>query len=263
MMTAFPRLFSEIRLGPVIARNRIVSSGHDTVMAVDGKVTDQLVAYQEVRAQGGVGLIVAQVAGIHQSAKYTGSVLMADDDSCIPGLSRLAEAVHRHGALLFQQLFHDGREMMDSGEGMLPVALSASAVPNERFHIMPRAMTADQVREMIECYASAAGRMRSAGHDGVEVVASHGYLPAQFLNPRTNLRNDDYGGSLANRMRFLREVLESVRRAVGSGLAVGLRMSIGEEAEDGRNSVYAGGLWIRTSLDTELQDAARDAKGGH
>ena len=89
------------------------------MMAVDGKVTDQLVAYQEARARGGVGLIVAQVAGIHQSAKYTGSVLMADDDSCIPGLSRLADAVHRHGALLFQQLFHDGREMMDSGEGML------------------------------------------------------------------------------------------------------------------------------------------------
>ena len=233
MTNPFPRLFSEIRLGPVTARNRIVSSGHDTVMAVDGKVTDQLVAYQEARARGGVGLIVAQVAGIHQSAKYTGSVLMADDDSCIPGLSRLADAVHRHGALLFQQLFHDGREMMDSGEGMLPVALSASAVPNERFHIMPRAMTADQVREMIGCYASAAERMRTAGHDGVEVVASHGYLPAQFLNQRTNRRDDEYGGSLANRMRFLREVLAAVRRAVGAGLAVGLRMSIGEEADDG------------------------------
>ncbi|MEY4607766.1 MAG: hypothetical protein RLY45_2526 [Actinomycetota bacterium] len=233
MTNSFPRLFSEIRLGPVTARNRIVSSGHDTVMAVDGKVTDQLVAYQEARARGGVGLIVAQVAGIHQSAKYTGSVLMADDDSCIPGLSRLADAVHRHGALLFQQLFHDGREMMDSGEGMLPVALSASAVPNERFHIMPRAMTADQVREMIGCYANAAARMRTAGHDGVEVVASHGYLPAQFLNQRTNRRDDEYGGSLTNRMRFLREVLAAVRHAVGAGLAVGLRMSIGEEAEDG------------------------------
>ncbi|MGA0893767.1 MAG: FAD-dependent oxidoreductase [Ilumatobacteraceae bacterium] len=233
MTNSFPRLFSEIRLGPVTARNRIVSSGHDTVMAVDGKVTDQLVAYQEARARGGVGLIGAQVAGIHQSAKYTGSVLMADDDSCIPGLSRLADAVHRHGALLFQQLFHDGREMMDSGEGMLPVALSASAVPNERFHIMPRAMTADQVREMIGCYATAAARMRTAGHDGVEVVASHGYLPAQFLNQRTNRRDDEYGGSLTNRMRFLREVLAAVRHAVGAGLAVGLRMSIGEEAEDG------------------------------
>lgn len=229
----FPHLLSELRIGPVTIRNRIVSSGHDTVMAVDGKVTDQLVAYQEARAKGGVGLIVAQVAGIHVSAKYTGSVLMADDDSCIPGLARLADAVHAHGAVLFQQLFHDGREMMDSGEGMLPVALSASAVPNERFHIMPRSMPIAQVREMVQCYAAAAGRMRAAGHDGVEVVASHGYLPAQFLNPRTNLRTDDYGGSDENRARFLEEVLAAVRSAVGPGMAVGLRMSVGEETEDG------------------------------
>lgn len=229
----FPHLLSELQLGPVTIRNRIVSSGHDTVMAVDGKVTDALIAYQEARARGGVGLIVAQVAGIHPSAKYTGSVLMADDDSCIPGLTRLANAVHAHGAVLFQQLFHDGREMMDSGEGMLPVALSASAVPNERFHIMPRSMPREQVREMIACYAAAAGRMRVAGHDGVEVVASHGYLPAQFLNPRTNLRNDEYGGSAENRQRFLREVLSEVRAAVGPGMAVGLRISVGEESEEG------------------------------
>ncbi|MFM7254032.1 MAG: FAD-dependent oxidoreductase [Ilumatobacteraceae bacterium] len=246
MTTAFPHLFSEMRLGPVTARNRIVSSGHDTVMAVDGKVTDQLVAYQEARARGGVGLIVAQVAGIHQSAKYTGSVLMADDDSCIPGLSRLADAVHRHGALLFQQLFHDGREMMDSGEGMLPVALSASAVPNERFHVMPRAMSIGQVREMVDCYASAAGRMRQAGHDGVEVVASHGYLPAQFLNPRTNLRDDEYGGTPENRLRFLREVLDGVRQSVGRGMAVGLRVSIGEESEDGLTADE--GLEVRAAM---------------
>ncbi|MFZ9630376.1 MAG: FAD-dependent oxidoreductase, partial [Ilumatobacteraceae bacterium] len=226
-------LLSELRIGPVTIRNRIVSSGHDTVMAVDGKVTDQLLAYHEARARGGVGLIVAQVAGIHQSAKYTGSVLMADDDSCIPGLARLADTVHGHGGILFQQLFHDGREMMDSGEGMLPVALSASAVPNERFHIMPRSMPIEQVREMIGCYASAAGRMRRAGHDGVEVVASHGYLPAQFLNPRTNQRADEYGGSDENRLRFLREVLAAVRDAVGPGLAVGLRISIGEESDEG------------------------------
>lgn len=233
MTSPFPRLLSEIRLGPVVARNRIVSSGHDTVMAVDGKVTDRLVAYQEARAKGGVGLIVAQVAGIHESAKYTGSVLMADDDSCIPGLARLSEVAHRHGALLFQQLFHDGREMMDSGEGMLPVSLSASAVPNERFHVMPRSMPIEQVREMIASYAAAADRMRRAGHDGVEVVASHGYLPAQFLNPRTNLRTDEYGGSEASRLRFLREVLRGVRSAVGATMAVGLRVSVGEESDGG------------------------------
>ena len=77
----FPHLFTPLTIGPVTIRNRIVSSGHDTVMAVDGKVTDRLVAYQEARAQGGVGLIVAQVAGVHVSAKYTSTVLMADDDS--------------------------------------------------------------------------------------------------------------------------------------------------------------------------------------
>ena len=174
MAEHFPHLFTPLTIGPVTIRNRIVSSGHDTVMAVDGRVTDRLVAYQSARARGGVGLIVAQVAGVHVSAKYTSQVLMADDDSCIPGLARLAEAVHAHGGVLFQQLFHDGREMMESGDGTMPVALSASAAPNERFHVMPRAMPIAQVREMIACYGAAAGRMRIAGHDGVEIVASHG-----------------------------------------------------------------------------------------
>ena len=236
---AFPHLFRPLTIGPVTIRNRIVSSGHDTVMAVDGKVSDRLIAYQAARARGGVGLIVAQVAGVHVSAKYTSQVLMADDDSCIPGLARLADAVHAHGAVLFQQLFHDGREMMESGDGSMPVALSASAVPNERFHVMPRAMPIEQVREMIGCYASAAARLRAAGHDGVKVVASHGYLPAQFLNPRINVRTDEYGGSDDNRLRFLREVLAAVREAVGPGLAVGVRVSVGESEHEGDGGLTA------------------------
>ncbi len=77
---------------------------------------------------------------MHGSARYTSSVLMADDDSCIPGLTRLAHVVHSHGATIFQQLFHDGRELMESDDGTLPVALAPSAVPNERFHVTPRAM---------------------------------------------------------------------------------------------------------------------------
>ena len=229
----FPHLFSPLRIGPVEARNRIVSSGHDTVMAVDGKVSDQLIAYQEARARGGAGLIVVQVAGVHVSARYTSHVLMADDDSCIPGLTLLAETVHKHGALIFQQLFHDGRELMESEDGTLPVALAPSAVPNERFHVMPRAMSTNLVREMVQCYADSADRLRRAGYDGVEIVASHGYLPAQFLNPRTNLRTDEYGGDLDARLRFLREVFTAVRAAVGPDLAVGLRISVGEESEEG------------------------------
>ncbi len=229
----FPLLSSPLQIGPVTIRNRIVSSGHDTVMADDGKVTDQLVAYQEARARGGVGLIVVQVAGVHPSARYTSHVLMADDDSCIPGFARLAEALHAHGCPAFVQLFHDGRELMESEDGTLPVALAPSAVPNERFHVMPRAMTVALIEEMVSCYGAAAGRVRQAGLDGVEVVASHGYLPAQFLNPRTNLRTDGYGGSPERRLRFLREVLEAVRAAAGPGLAVGLRISADEASADG------------------------------
>jgi 2,4-dienoyl-CoA reductase-like NADH-dependent reductase (Old Yellow Enzyme family)/thioredoxin reductase len=229
----FPTLFAPLDVRGVRLRNRIVSSGHDTVMADDGKVTDQLLAYQEARARGGVGLIVVQVAGVHPSARYTSHVLMADDDSCIPGLAELARVIHAHGAAVFQQLFHDGRELMESEDGTLPVALAPSAVPNERFHVMPRAMPTSQVREMVVCYADAAARVQAAGMDGVEVVASHGYLPAQFLNPRTNLRTDEYGGALEDRLRFLREVLAAVRAAVGPDLVVGLRVSVGEESGEG------------------------------
>ena len=118
-MTAFPHLFSPIQIGSVTVKNRILSSGHDTVMAEDGRIGDRLVAYHEARAKGGAGLIVAQVAGVHQSAKYSASILMADTDDCIAGYRALAETVHPHGTVLFGQLFHDGREMMESQDGSL------------------------------------------------------------------------------------------------------------------------------------------------
>ena len=247
----FPRLFSPLRIGPATIRNRIVSSGHDTVMAVDGKVSDQLIAYQEARAAGGVGLIVVQVAGIHASARYSSHVLMADDDSAIPGLARLADAVHAHGTAIFQQLFHDGRELMESADGTLPVAYAPSAVPNERFGVMPREMPVSFVREMIGCYGAAAARVARAGLDGVEVVASHGYLPAQFLNPRTNLRTDSYGGSAENRLRFLREAIAAARQGVGPRLAVGLRVSVGEESQSDEGLTADEVLQVLGSLDAD------------
>jgi 2,4-dienoyl-CoA reductase-like NADH-dependent reductase (Old Yellow Enzyme family)/thioredoxin reductase len=197
-------------------------------MVDHGEITDQLVAYHEARAEGGVGLIVVQVAGVHESARYTAHVLMATDDSCIDGYRRLAAALHEHGTMVFGQLFHPGREVMESQDGSRPVALAPSAVPNERFRVMPRALEVAEIAEIVEGYAAAADRMRRAGLDGVEVVASHGYLPAQFLNARVNLRDDDYGATSANRLRFLREVLVAIRARVGAHTAVGLRISIGE-----------------------------------
>ena len=229
----FPNLFSPLTIGSLTLRNRIVSSGHDTVMADHGLVTDQLIAYHEARAAGGVGLIVTQATAVHPSAEYTAHALQAFDDRCIPGFTRLAEAVHAHGTPIIGQLFHGGREIMDSLDGSLPVALAPSVVPNERFHVMPRAMPIELIEEVVASYGSAAARFQAAGYDGVEIVASHGYLPAQFLNPRVNLRTDRYGGSDENRLRFLREVIASVRAGVGSAFVVGLRISIEEVTPEG------------------------------
>jgi 2,4-dienoyl-CoA reductase-like NADH-dependent reductase (Old Yellow Enzyme family) len=195
----FPRLFSPLAIGNVTLANRIVSSGHDTVMADHGQITDRLIAYHEARARGGAGLIVVQVAGIHETARYTSHVMMATDDSCIPGYRALAAAVKPHGTALFGQLFHPGREVMDLADGTLTVAVAPSAVPTERFRVMPRPLRLAEIREIADGYGRSAERLQRAGLDGVEVVASHGYLPSQFLNPATNLRDDEYGGSPENR----------------------------------------------------------------
>ena len=229
----YPRLFSPLRLGAVECKNRIFSSGHDTVMAEDGLVTDQLVAYHEARAQGGVGLIVTQVVGVHETARYTSHVLMGTDDSCIPGFRRLAETAHAYGTAVVAQLFHPGREIMESQDGSAPVALAPSAVPNERFRVMPREMPLPLVTEVIDGYASTARRVHAAGLDGVEIVASHGYLPAQFLDPAVNRRTDAYGGDWERRLRFLRDVVSAVRAATSDDFVVGLRISAGETEADG------------------------------
>ena len=231
--SAFPHLFSPITIGSVTIRNRILSSGHDTVMAVGGLITDQLIAYQEARARGGAGLIVIQVAGVHPTARYTSTELTADTDATIPGYTELAEVIHRHGAKVFGQLFHGGREIMDTEDGTLAVAWAPSPVPTERFHVIPRAMTEPLITEIIEGFGAAAFRLQTAGLDGVEVVASHGYLPSQFLNPRTNLRTDGWGGDEVRRLRFLREALAACRATTRPGFVVGLRISIGEESPDG------------------------------
>jgi 2,4-dienoyl-CoA reductase-like NADH-dependent reductase (Old Yellow Enzyme family)/thioredoxin reductase len=232
-VTSYPHIFSPLVIGSCTIKNRIISSGHDTVMVDDGRITDQLIAYHAARAQGGVGLIVAQVAGVHESAHYTAHVLMAVDDSCIDGYKRLAAAVHANGTMLFGQLFHPGREVMESQDGSSPVALAPSAVPNERFHVMPRALRLVEIEEIIDGYAQAASRLQRAGLDGVEIVASHGYLPAQFLNPHVNLRDDEYGGNPENRLRFLERVLQAVRMRVGTEFVVGVRISVDEHEPEG------------------------------
>jgi 2,4-dienoyl-CoA reductase-like NADH-dependent reductase (Old Yellow Enzyme family) len=225
----FPHLLSPLRIGPLTIRNRIVSAGHDTTLPTDGTVNDALIAYHEARAAGGVGMLIVQVAGVHESARYTSHMLMAVSDDCIRGYRELAERCHHHGAVVIGQIFHPGREIMESQDGRAPVAYSASSVPTERFHVTPRPLDQRGIDEIVAGFAGAARRLIRADLDGVEVVASHGYLPAQFLNPRVNLREDAYG---ADPVRFLREALEAVRPAV-QGRVVGLRISVDELSHDG------------------------------
>ena len=232
-MTALPTLFSPITIRNLQIRNRIVSTGHDTTLPTAFVPNDALIAYHRARAAGGAGLIVMQVAGVHETARYTSHLLMATSDDCIPGYTQVADAVHAHGCALFGQLFHPGREIMESQDGTLPVAYAPSAVPNERFHVTPRPMSANMIAEVIAGYAAAAHRLERAGLDGVELVASHGYLPAQFLNPRVNLRTDAYGGDDLARRKFIDDVLTAIRAATGPDFIVGLRISGDEKDEEG------------------------------
>ncbi|UDF32199.1 UNVERIFIED_ORG: FAD-dependent oxidoreductase (plasmid) [Roseateles sp. XES5] len=233
MTDAFPHLFQPLKIRGVVLKNRIMSSGHDTTLPTDGLVNEALLAYHAARVKGGAGLIVSQVAGVHETARYTSHMLMATEDDCIAGYRRLADLCHADGCVLFSQLFHPGREIMEGGDGLLTVAYAPSVSPNERFRVMPRALDKRMIDEIVAGYAAAARRMHAAGVDGVEFVASHGYLPAQFFNARVNRRTDAYGGTLENRLRFAAEALSAMRAATSDDFVIGMRISSGERDEAG------------------------------
>ncbi len=231
--SSFPHLFSPLTIGGLTLKNRILSTGHDTCLAADYKPSPAMIAYHRARAAGGAGLIVTQVAGVHETARYTSHAILATDDACIPPYRDLAEACHGEGCAVFGQLFHPGREIMESADGTQPVAYAPSVSPSERFHTIPREMTAALIADIVAGYGQAARRMAEAGLDGAEIVASHGYLPAQFLNARVNRREDAYGGSAEKRLRFLEEVIAEVRRQVPAGFVLGMRISGDEKTEEG------------------------------
>jgi 2,4-dienoyl-CoA reductase-like NADH-dependent reductase (Old Yellow Enzyme family) len=229
----FPNLFSPLQLKNTVFRNRVFSTGHDTYLPEGGLPSPALIAYQVARAKGGAGLIVVQVVGVHESARYTEALLMGTDDACIPKFRELISGIQACGARALVQLFHPGRELFGRPEGVVQPAYAPSCAPSERFRTVPRTLSLDLIEEITNGYGATARRMAEAGADGVEIVASHGYLPAQFLNPRVNARSDRYGGTLENRLRFTREAVASVRSAVPGHFIVGLRFSGEEHDADG------------------------------
>lgn len=251
--TDLTTLFSPLRLRGHVLKNRIFSTGHMAVMLQDGYPTDRMVAYHQAKAMGGAALTIIEAARAHPSGDSGRPAIRAYDDACIPGYRRLAEACHAYDCKVFGQLSHPGREMTVAADGTHALAYAPSAVPNERFHVMPREMPTSLIAEIIGGFESAAGRLRMAGLDGVEIVASHGYLLGQFLNPRVNLRQDAYGGSFDKRLRFLREVLDATRRGAGEAMIVGVRLSGEEKDHDGLEQVemlnVAEALAVGNALD--------------
>jgi 2,4-dienoyl-CoA reductase-like NADH-dependent reductase (Old Yellow Enzyme family) len=248
---AFPHLFSPLTLKSLTFRNRIFITGHDTYLPERYRPSEAYMAYQRARAKGGAGLIVVQVVGVHETARYTDALLMGIDDDCIPAFRALVDTIHAEGAKVFIQLFHPGREILGRPEGVAQAAFAPSFSPAERFRTAPAPMSADLIGEIVEGFGETARRMAEAGADGVEIVGSHGYLPAQFWSGKVNRREDRYGGSLENRLRFTHEVIAAIRRRVPAETIVGLRMS-GDEMSDtdlGEDEGFAVARALSPALD--------------
>ena len=229
----FPNLLSPIQINGLDIRNRIVSTGHGTRLADNHEVSERMLAYHVARARGGAGLIITEAAMVDADSVVSETHLVVANDNIIPSLTRFADEMHRHDCALFGQVFHLGLEQPTGPDGRRAVAWGPSASPSERYHTAGREMPRSKVREIVAMYGDAALRMKRAGLDGIEVAASHGYLVAQFLSPYINRRNDEYGGSFNNRLRFVKEIVDDIRTKVGVDMVVGIRISGDELTTDG------------------------------
>jgi 2,4-dienoyl-CoA reductase-like NADH-dependent reductase (Old Yellow Enzyme family) len=223
---AFPLLFSPLRVGPLRLRNRVVSTAHLTGFAKGGLPTSRHVDYYGEKARGGVALVVLESLPVHPTGNAFARAIRPYDRRALPGLRRIAEAVHEGGAAVVAQLWHCGRQGSSRTTGRPLWAPSALACPVNGE--LPREMSRDDIREVVDAFAAVAQTLLSAGFDGVELAAAHGYLVHEFLSPLSNRRTDEYGGSDADRARFLDETLDAVRARCGRGLALGVRLSADE-----------------------------------
>jgi len=233
MSMNFPNLFKPIALGPLEIRNRLFNPPHGTSLGARGEVGEDLIAYHAARARGGVGLIVLEGMALHETHAFPSGYLLANRDEIIPGLKRLKEACARYGTPVFGQLFHAGRSIRTSHDGSRPRVYSASDTPDERYRVVPVPMSKALIADIVRGYADAARRLEEAGLEGVEILASMGYLVCQFLNPAINRRTDEYGGSFENRLRLLREIIAAVRRSTSRRMVLGIRICGDEMTEGG------------------------------
>lgn len=267
---SYDMLFSPMKIGGCEIKNRIVMSpmmlGFGTF---SGNATEQMMNYYEERAKGGAGLIITEITRVNDlSGASSFGQLAASHDANIPSINELAERVHRHGAKLFVQLHHPGRQNVSLMMNTVPISaamdkilpgnlysrlLYGKIVPfgrkiaekdmffktvspskNEKSKLSEsanKALSHRQIKKLVSQFGDAALRVKKAGCDGVELHASHGYLIQQFLSPATNRRTDEYGGSLENRMRFLNEIIDDIRLKCGGDFPLAVRLTVDEMYE--------------------------------
>lgn len=230
-------LFTPVTLGPLTLRNRSIRSAAFESMCPGNVPSPQLLDYHRSVAAGGVGMTTVAYAAVTRSGLSFDRQLWMRPE-IVPGLRELTDAVHAEGAAASIQLGHCGNMSHKSICGCLPVGASSGF--NLYSPTFVRGLRADELPEMAKAYGRSVGLAREAGFDAVEIHAGHGYLISQFLSPSTNHRKDEFGGTLANRMRFMEMVMEEVMKAAGNDMAVLVKMNM----RDG----FRGGIELDESL---------------
>ena len=211
----YEKLFTEHNIGPLIVKNRIVFEPMGNYYAeLDGSVSETDIAFYAKRAEGGCGIIMTEVASVN-SKTGRGNLrnICTDDDKFIPGYKKMADAIHKYNSLLFVELYHPGCQ------GIAPLNGGSMASPSgqesELIHMPTHAMSVDEIKSTIQDFVDGAVRMKKAGVDGVVLHAAHGYLLCEFISSYTNHRTDEYGGSIENRVRIIKEIIEGIRKECG------------------------------------------------
>ena len=238
----FPKLFEPGRIGIMELKNHLIMPPMvPNFGSATGEVTDQLINYYAARAKGGVGLIVIEAASVdYPVGKPVSNQISIDNDKFIPGMARLAEAIHNWGAKAVVQIHHAGRQTKPAlTDGIQPVAPSAEPClfyQEAPFNIQPRVLTYNEVQENVQKFVDAAVRVQEAGFDGVMLHGAHGYLIGQFMSPISNKRIDRYGGDFNRRMRFPLEIIAGIREKLGPNFPILFRYSADE--------MYPGGITL-------------------
>ena len=216
-------IFTPVTIGPVTLRNRVIRSAAFENMAYGNSPSQDLYDYHVAVARGGVGMTTLAYAAVDRSGlSFDGQLWMRKE--IVPDLRRITDAIHAEGAKASIQLGHCGNMTHRSTCGCMPVGASGGF--NMYSPTFVRSLKINEIHDLVKAFGNAVNLAREAGFDCVEIHAGHGYLISQFLSPYTNHRHDEFGGSLENRMRFMRMVISEVMKAAGDDLGVIVKMNM-------------------------------------